>query len=214
MRFRTGGGEALAPGMRVGLFGGTFDPPHEGHMHAATTAMRRLGLHRVWWLVSPQNPLKARKADDFARRMGGVAELARRPGMVASDIEARLGTNRTIDLVRALRSRHPDVHFVWIMGADNLATIHRWGRWQEIFASIPIAVIARPTDAIRARLAPAAQVYGRSRWPEAAARALPLQKPPAWTYLTERLYPQSSTALRAQRLHEQTSSRTAGRSVV
>jgi nicotinate-nucleotide adenylyltransferase len=184
--------------MRVGLFGGTFDPPHEGHLHAATTAMRRLGLHRVWWLVSPQNPLKTRKADDFGRRLEAVAQLAARPGMVVSDIETRLGTNRTVDLLRVLKARHPKVHFVWIMGADNLASIHRWGHWQEIFASVPIAVVARPTDAIRARLSPAAQVYGRQRRREEEAQALALQKPPAWTYLTERLYPHSSTALRAQ----------------
>lgn len=199
MTVRPGRSEALAPGMRVGLFGGTFDPPHAGHLHAATTAMRRLGLHRVWWLVSPQNPLKARQAGDFERRMRAVSELADRPGMVVSDIEARLGTTRTMDLLRILQARHRKVNFVWIMGADNLAGIHRWGHWQDIFASVPIAVVARPTDAIRARLSPAAQVYSRQRRPEYAARALPLQAPPAWTYLVERLNPLSSTALRERR---------------
>lgn len=199
MTVRPGHSEALSPGMRVGLFGGTFDPPHKGHVHVATTAMRRLGLDRIWWLVSPQNPLKSRQADDLDRRMRAVAALADRPGMVVSDIEARLGINRTMDLLTVLRARHPDIHFVWIMGADNLATIHRWGHWREIFASIPIAVIARPTDAIRARLSPAAQIYSRSRWPETQSRALPYQAAPAWTYLTERLHPQSSTALRALR---------------
>ncbi|WP_300542510.1 nicotinate-nucleotide adenylyltransferase [Maricaulis sp.] len=188
--------EAVKPGMRIGLFGGTFDPPHAGHLHAARTAMRRLRLDRVWWLVSPQNPLKARQAGDLARRMDAVRDLARDPGMVISDIEARLGTNRTIDLLGALKARHRDVHFVWMMGADNLAGIHRWADWQGIFSSVPVAVIARPTDAVRARLSPAAQVFSASRVSESQARSLAGRPAPAWTYLTARLHPHSSTALR------------------
>jgi len=188
--------ELLVPGMRVGLFGGTFDPPHAGHLHVARTAMRRLKLDRVWWLVSPQNPLKARQAGDHARRMNAVAALASEPRMVISDIEARLGINRTVDLMRELKRRHPGVRFVWIMGADNLSTIHRWGHWREIFASYPIAVVSRPTDAVRARLSPAAQIHARDRIPEDQARILAGQPAPAWTYLTEPYHPHSSTALR------------------
>jgi nicotinate-nucleotide adenylyltransferase len=191
--------ELLVPGMRVGLFGGTFDPPHAGHLHVARTAMRRLGLHRVWWLVSPQNPLKQRQAGDLARRMAAVADLAAEPRMVVSDIEARLGINRTVELMRELKRRHPGVHFVWIMGADNLSTIHRWGQWREIFASYPIAVVSRPTDAVRARLSPAVQIHARNRLPEGRARTLADQPAPAWTYLTEPYHPHSSTALRQTR---------------
>jgi len=188
--------ELLAPGMRIGLFGGTFDPPHAGHLHVARTAMRRLNLHRVWWLVSPQNPLKQRQAGDLARRMDAVAELANEPRMVVSDIEARLGINRTVDLMRVLKRRYPDVRFVWIMGADNLSSIHRWGHWREIFASYPIAVVSRPTDAVRARLSPAVQIHARDRLNEDQARHLAGCAAPAWTYLTEPYHPHSSTALR------------------
>ena len=188
--------ELLVPGMRVGLFGGTFDPPHAGHLHVARTAMRRLKLDRVWWLVSPQNPLKARQAGDLARRMNAVAELASEPRMVISDIEARLGINRTVDLMRELKRRHPGVRFVWIMGADNLSTIHRWGHWREIFASYPVAVVSRPTDAVRARLSPAARIHARDRLPEGRARILADCAAPAWIYLTEPYHPHSSTALR------------------
>lgn len=188
--------ELLVPGMRVGLFGGTFDPPHAGHLHVARTAMRRLKLDRVWWLVSPQNPLKARQAGDLARRMSAVAELASEPRMVISDIEARLGINRTVDLMRELKRRHPGVRFVWIMGADNLSTIHRWGHWREIFASYPVAVVSRPTDAVRARLSPAARIHARDRLPEGRARILADCAAPAWIYLTEPYHPHSSTALR------------------
>jgi nicotinate-nucleotide adenylyltransferase len=188
--------ELLAPGMRVGLFGGTFDPPHAGHLHVARTAMRRLKLDRVWWLVSPQNPLKTRQAGDLSRRMDAVAALAGEPRMVISDIEARLGINRTVDLMRELKRRYPGVRFVWIMGADNLSSIHRWGHWREVFASYPVAVVSRPTDAVRARLSPAARIHARDRLPESQARILADCAAPAWIYLTEPYHPHSSTALR------------------
>ncbi len=191
-------GEALARGMKVGLFGGTFDPPHEGHLHVAEAARRRLGLNRIWWLVSPQNPLKPRRAGELDSRMAAVAALADRPGMVVSDFEARLGCNRTIDLIRTLHRRYPGVHFVWLMGADNLKSFHRWGQWRRIFASIPIAVVSRPHDAVRARIAPAVRMYASSRVREQGLARLPLKKAPAWTYLIEPLNWHSSTALRAR----------------
>ena len=184
--------------MKVGLFGGTFDPPHEGHLHVAEAARRRLGLDRIWWLVSPQNPLKPRRAGELDSRMRAVAALANRPGMVVSDFEARLGSNRTIDLIETLRRRYPGVRFVWLMGADNLKSFHRWGQWRRIFASIPIAVISRPHDAVRARLAPAVRMHAGSRVREQGLARLPLKKAPAWTYLIEPLDWHSSTALRAR----------------
>ncbi|WP_291845192.1 nicotinate-nucleotide adenylyltransferase [Maricaulis sp.] len=191
-------GGRLGRGMRIGLFGGSFDPPHAGHLHVARTALRRLGLDQVWWLVSPQNPLKAQPAGDFERRFRAVQELADRPGMHVSDIETRLGTTRTIDLLHHFKTRHPGVHFVWLMGADNLASIHHWAHWPEIFQTVPVAVIARPQDAVRARLSRAACQFATSRIRESEAASLPLQSAPAWTYLTERLHSHSSTALRAR----------------
>ncbi|WP_297731867.1 nicotinate-nucleotide adenylyltransferase [uncultured Maricaulis sp.] len=191
-------GEGVSAGMRIGLFGGSFDPPHAGHRHVARTALRRLGLDQVWWLVSPQNPLKATASGDFERRFAAVEAIANEPGMKVSDIETRLGTNRTIDLLDHLRRRYPATHFVWLMGADNLAGIHRWANWTAIFETVPVAVISRPQDAVRARLSRAARQYAGSRIRESEAAALPLQSAPAWTYLTERLHSHSSTALRAR----------------
>jgi nicotinate-nucleotide adenylyltransferase len=191
-------GEALAPGMKIGLLGGSFDPPHPGHLHLARTAMRRLGLDRVWWLVSPGNPLKTRQPASFDKRFHAVQALADEPGMVVSDIETRLGTSRTIDLVQALQKRHSDVDFVWLMGSDNLAQFHRWARWRDVFNVIPIAVLSRPQDELRSRLSHAARSFARSRICERQAHILPLKNAPAWTYLNEPLHSDSSTQLRLQ----------------
>ncbi|SDL63073.1 nicotinate-nucleotide adenylyltransferase [Maricaulis salignorans] len=191
-------GETFVRGMKVGLFGGTFDPPHDGHLHVAEAAKRRLGLDRIWWLVSPQNPLKQRRAGELDSRMAAVSALADRPGMVVSDIETRLGCNRTIELINALQRSHPGVHFVWLMGADNLRSFHRWGQWRQIFGSVPIAVISRPQDSVRARLAPAVRMHADSRLRDQGLATLPLKKAPAWTYLIEPLNWHSSSALRAQ----------------
>ncbi|WP_300530402.1 nicotinate-nucleotide adenylyltransferase [Maricaulis sp.] len=191
-------GEGIAPGMKIGLFGGSFDPVHKGHLHVAETARRRLGLDQVWWLVSPQNPLKARRAGDFADRLRTVKQRAGGKGMVVSDIEARLGTRYTADLVDRLRQRFPRTHFVWVMGGDNLRHFHRWHRWQDILAALPVAVVSRPQDPIKAQLSIMARCYARSRRREGEAKKLPLTKLPAWTYLTEPLQSVSSTALRAR----------------
>ena len=190
-------GEGVSAGMRIGLFGGSFDPPHAGHRHVARTAMRRLGLDQVWWLVTPQNPLKGNPTGDFERRFAAVEAIANQPGMKVSDIETRLGTTRTVELLHHLKRRYPATHFVWLMGADNLAGIHHWANWNRIFETVPVAVISRPQDAVRARLSRAARHYASSRLRESEAASLPLQSTPAWTYLTERLHSHSSTALRA-----------------
>ena len=191
-------GEALAPGMKIGLLGGSFDPPHAGHLHLARTALRRLGLDRVWWLVSPGNPLKSRPPGDFDARFEAVCTLADEPGMVVSDIETRLGITRTIDLVRALQTCHHDVHFVWLMGSDNLAQFHRWALWKDVFNALPIAVLSRPQDELRSRLSLAARTFASSRIRERQAHILPLKTAPAWTYLNEPLHSESSTRLRLQ----------------
>lgn len=198
---RRGGltGLPLAPGMRVGLFGGSFNPAHEGHRHVAETALRRLDLDRVVWLVSPQNPLK--RADEtapLAARMASARTLATGPSMIVSDLETRIGTRWTIDTLRAVTARHPAVEFVWLMGSDNLAGFHRWRGWTDIFRLMPIAVVARPGSLLESRTAPAAARFAGFRLPDAAARRLPGAATPAWTWLGGPLHPQSSTALRAR----------------
>ena len=161
------------------------------------TAMNRLGLDRVVWLVSPQNPLKdSRQTAPLADRMASARTFARGPHMVVSDFETRVGTTWTVDTLRALKMRHPAVHFVWLMGSDNLAGFHRWRGWTDIMRLMPVAVIARPGSQLDSRTAPAAARYARFRIPAAQAWLLASLQAPAWTYLTAPLNPRSSTAIR------------------
>jgi nicotinate-nucleotide adenylyltransferase len=193
-------GFSLQPGMRVGLFGGSFNPAHEGHAHVAETALQRLHLDRVIWLVSPQNPLKSSsETADLAHRMVGARRLARGPAMIVSDAETRLGSQYTIDIVRALKARFPGVDFVWIMGADSLASFHRWRGWTQIMREIPVAVVSRPWISLKSRFSPAARRFARFRRPSARAASLPGSTPPAWVFLRGPLNFQSSTVLRAGR---------------
>ena len=186
------------PGLRVGLLGGSFDPPHAGHLHISRWALRAFRLDRVWWLVSPGNPLKRHAPADMPRRLAACRALARDPRIVVTDIEARLGTRHTQATLTALLGRYPGAHFVWLMGADNLRGFHRWDRWEEILATVPVGVLARPGEQLRAGLSPAARRFARWRLPARAAAALPLAPPPAWTLLPGRMLDLSSTELRRQ----------------
>jgi len=190
-------GFQLTRGMRVGLFGGSFNPAHEGHAHVAETALQRLNLDRVIWLVSPQNPLKpSHETADLAARMDGARRFARGRAMIVSDAEGRLSSQYTIDIVRALKARFPGVHFVWVMGADSLASFHRWRGWTQIMREVPVAVVSRPWIAIRSRFSPAAKRFARFRRSSSRAANLPYARPPAWVFLRGPLNFQSSTALR------------------
>ena len=186
--------------MRVGLFGGSFDPAHDGHAHVAETARQRLRLDRVIWLVSPQNPLKrGRQPAPLAARMASARRHARGPAMIVSDAESRIGSVYTLDTVRVLKARFPRVRFVWVMGADNLASFQRWRGWADILRSLPVAVVARPGALARSGFTPMARRFARARVPSRQASRLPYATPPAWCYLNARLNPASSTALRATR---------------
>ncbi|MFM8821058.1 MAG: nicotinate-nucleotide adenylyltransferase [Phenylobacterium sp.] len=190
-------GFALSRGMKVGLYGGSFNPAHEGHAHVAETARQRLGLDRVIWLVAPQNPLKSSaETQPLMDRLAGVRALARDRGMVVSDVESRLDTRYTLDTVLALKARFPGVRVVWIMGADSLATFHRWRGWTQIMRALPVAVVSRPWISLKSRSSPAARRFAASRIPFSRARGLPGQAPPAWIFLYGPLNFQSSTALR------------------
>ena len=191
-------GLVLTPGMKVGLFGGSFNPAHEGHRHVAQTALKRLDLDRLIWLVSPQNPLKsADETASLAQRMQSARAFAGRREQV-SDAETRLGVAYTIDTVRLFRARYPGVHFVWIMGSDNLAGFHRWRGWSDLFHTLPIAVVSRPNALVRSRVAPAAQRFAGARIASRGAALLALKRAPAWTFLRAPLNPVSSTQIRAR----------------
>lgn len=192
-------GFTLKPGMKVGLFGGSFNPAHDGHAHVAETAKRRLGLDRVIWLVSPQNPLKSsHETADLDDRIAGARAMAKGYGMVVAAVESRLGSNYTIDTIRTLKARHPGVKFVWIMGADSLASFHRWKGWTQIMHELPVAVVSRPWISLKSRFSPAAIRFARFRVASSAAMTLPGRKTPAWAFLLGRFNFQSSTALRAR----------------
>ncbi len=189
-----------APGMRIGLFGGTFDPPHAAHRAACLLAMRRLGLDRVWWLVTPGNPLKDTKGlAPLATRVLAARRLAHHPRIDVTDLEAQLGTRYTYQTVKYLVQRGPRVRFVWIMGADNLRSFHRWQRWRGITKLVPISVVDRLGPSLYASAGVAGQALAYARVPESAARTLPERTPPAWIYLHGLKSPLSSTALRAAR---------------
>jgi nicotinate-nucleotide adenylyltransferase len=177
--------------------GGSFNPAHEGHRHISLTALAQFGLDQIWWLVSPQNPLKsARGMASFHRRLAMARASARDPRIVVTDLEQILGTRYTFDTIAALRRYYGRTHFVWLMGADNLGQIHRWQRWRGIFESVPIAVFDRPPYRLRTLSGPAASAFHRARVPQTKSRNLAVRPAPAWVFMASRLEPLSSTELR------------------
>lgn len=186
-----------AKGLAIGLFGGSFNPAHEGHLLVAETALRRLKLDEVWWIVARGNPLKSDHGE-YAARLASARAIARGAGMRVTDIEAQLGLTYSIDTLRALRKAAPEARFVWLMGADNLAGFPRWKSWEDIARSVPIAVIGRPGARIT-RATAFARKFARHRLPEADAATLSQARAPAWVYIRVRENAISSTALRARR---------------
>ncbi len=187
--------------VRVGLLGGSFNPAHAGHRHAALVALAQLGLDEVGLLVSPQNPLKpvAGMAPFPERLAGARAAAAGHPRLRATAVEQALGTRYTADTLRALRRRFPAARFVWLMGADNLIQVARWHRWMRIFRALPVAVLARNPYCQTALAATAARRLARYRLPAGQVRGLADRPPPAWAFLHTRLHPASASAIRAGR---------------
>lgn len=186
-------------GQRIGVMGGSFNPPHAGHLIVARTALRRLGLDQLWWVVTPGNPLKANSAlPSQAERMAACrALIGHDPRMPVTGFEAELGGPYTAVTLGFLARRYPAGRFVWVMGADNLTSFGRWQNWRGIARMMPIAIVDRPGWRFKALAGPAARVLDRCRLPEAAAPRLPFCRPPAWMFLTSRLSSLSSTVLRA-----------------
>ena len=186
--------------MRIGLFGGTFDPPHRAHLAASLLALKRLKLDRIWWLVTPGNPLKnTRGLSPLADRMAAAAKLAHHPRVDITGFEAALGVRYSYETIAYLVARCPQVHFVWIMGADNLRSFHRWQKWREIARLVPMAVIDRLGPSLYSAAGVAGQAFARARIRESSAGSLADRRPPAWVFLHGLKSPLSSTALRAVR---------------
>lgn len=188
----------VAPGLRIGLFGGSFNPPHEGHLLVAETALRTLALDRVWWMVTPGNPLKDHsKLAPLAERIARSRELIEDRRIVVTAFEAGHRVRYTADTVRVVLERNREARFVWLMGADNLAGFHRWQEWQSIVEALPIAVVDRPGSTLSYLSSKLAITYSRARVDEDDAATLPGRTPPAWTFLHGPRSSLSSTALRA-----------------
>lgn len=183
---------------RIGLLGGSFNPAHEGHLHISREALKRLRLDEVWWLVSPQNPLKERQGmAPLADRMASARAISKRDRRIRpTDVEVKLGTTYTAQTLAKLIRRYPDLQFVWMMGADNLIQIPQWRDWNKIFTLVPIAVFTRPTYDSRALSGKAAQRYRRYRLPQSAAGRLAQCRPPVWSFVSFRRHPASATAIR------------------
>ncbi|EKE45312.1 nicotinic acid mononucleotide adenyltransferase [Oceaniovalibus guishaninsula JLT2003] len=183
--------------MAVGLLGGSFDPAHPGHVHVSRAALARFALDRLWWLVSPGNPLKPRGPAPLARRIDRArAVIAGDPRIAVTDIEARLGTRYTAETLSALLHRYPGIRFVWLMGADNLADFHRWQDWRGIMGMVPVGILARPGQRISARRSVAARTFAPFRLPAPASRLLARSDPPVWCFVNIPMRDDSSTALR------------------
>ncbi len=186
--------------LRIGLLGGSFNPAHVGHLHISAEALRLLRLDTVWWMVSPQNPLKPTEGmAELDRRVAAAREVATAdPRIFVTDIERQLGTTYTADTLSKLVRGSPQDQFVWLMGADNLLQLHRWHHWTQIFHTVPVAVFGRPGYSHRATSCVAARRFARDRWPQAAAKRLADAAVPAWVLLRIREHPESATRIRAQ----------------
>jgi len=188
-----------APNMRIGLLGGSFNPAHRGHRQISLAAIKRLGLDQVWWLVSPGNPLKeTRSLPDLGERVGAARQVAQHRKIVVTGFEGARGSPYTIDTIRFLKRRFTSVDFVWLMGADNLVSFHRWRNWEKLFGLVPIAVLDRPGYRLKARASKAAQHFVSAALDESDARGLAAMEPPAWTLLTLPLSRLTSTSLRGK----------------
>ena len=186
------------PGQMIGLLGGSFDPPHQGHVHISREALKRFGLDQVWWLVSPGNPLKARGPAPLASRMAACRAILDHPRIHASDFEAQAGTCYTAQTLRMLHGKKPGIRFVWLMGADNLAQFDQWQDWREIIESVPVGVLARPGQRISARMSKTARTYGFARLPGRQSQLLGRSEAPAWCFVNVPMTEISSTKLRAR----------------
>lgn len=186
-----------APGLSIGLFGGSFNPAHEGHRLVAEIALRQIGLDRLWWIVTPGNPLKEQsELRPLSERIAGSRAMARDPRITVTAFEVGIVTRYTADTLEQVKRRHPATRFVWLMGADNLRSFHRWQQWTTIAETFPIGIIDRPGSTLATLSSPMAKRFARYRMDESDATRLPFADPPAWTFIHGQRSAQSSSAIR------------------
>ena len=183
-------------GRRVGLLGGSFDPAHEGHVRISEQALKRFDLDQVWWLVSPANPLKPQGPAPLDKRVAHAKRLIEHPRIVITDVDTQLDTKFTCDSLRGLRAIYSTTRFIWLMGADNLAQIHQWRDWQDIFQLMPVGVLARPGQGLAAKCAPAARRFASGRLTARSSRLLSHCSAPAWCFVDMPQSMASSSAIR------------------
>jgi nicotinate-nucleotide adenylyltransferase len=193
----------ITKGLCIGLLGGSFNPAHAGHRAISLHALRQLQLDQIWWLVSPQNPLKPEKGmASLNDRLASARAVSKHPKIFAKNLEAQFGTRYTVDTLRQLKRHFPQTNFVWLMGADNMKQMHRWMEWPEIFALVPVAVFRRPAYAAGRNLGKVAQRFSRYWKPARSAKQLALQQAPAWLILDNQLNSLSATDIRKQHQKE------------
>ena len=194
----------MPDGKRIGLLGGSFNPAHQGHLHISRAALNRLKLDEVWWVVSPQNPLKnAHGMDNFQSRVQSAEAMADDRRIIVSDIEQVMGTAYTVDTLEALKKKCPEHRFVWLMGADNLRQIPKWRGWQRIFRMVPIAIFPRPSYSRRALTGKASRRFKRFQIKTARAPRLATMRAPAWVFLRTQPNTTSATRIRARLSREE-----------
>jgi nicotinate-nucleotide adenylyltransferase len=190
----------FGPGQRIGLFGGSFNPAHRGHLMVTLFALKRLRLDWIWWLLSPQNPLKdPSQTDDYGDRLRQARRIARHPRFIVTDLERQIGSPNTSETLRRIAPVLARGRFVWIMGADSFADLHHWHDWTDIAETLPLAFLARPGYSIRALSSPAAQRYRARRIATEAASLLARKRAARWVFVPMPLRPESSTAIRNRR---------------
>jgi len=195
----------IEAGMKIGLYGGSFNPPHQGHKHLAETALKRFQLDKIWWMVTPGNPLKVKyDLPTLEDRIKQSRAFIRHPRIHVTGFEAQLPTSLSAKTVAFIRSRHPNAHFIWLMGADNLKNFHLWQQWQQLANRIAIGVIDRPGASLAATSSPAAQALQRFRLPEIQAPRLALLPAPVWCFLHASRLDIASHRLRATSITKST----------
>ena len=187
---------SVEPGLTIGLLGGSFDPPHEGHVHITKLALKIFNLSKIWWLICPENPIKSVTPSDLNSRFLASKKIMKHPSVVITDLEKKFKTKYTFQTLIKLKKLYPSTKFVWLMGADNLINFHDWKNWDWIMKNIPVGVLARPEEQIKAGLSRTAIKFGNYRLPKEKSIILSNYIPPVWTLSTGPMRNISSTEIR------------------